>query len=54
MTHSPSSFVEALADVRLSKVFNPYSDLCDLHDEPDSATRRRHNLELSLAAAVEL
>lgn len=54
MSHSAAGFVEALSDVRLDNVFNPYSDLCELHDEPDAAARRRRNLELSLAAAIEL
>lgn len=54
MTELPSSFVKALAEIQLPHVFNPYADHCDLHDEPDAAARRRSNLELSLAAAIEL
>jgi len=54
MTASPESFVDALAKVRLEHVFNPYADFCDLHDKVDAPERRRQNLELSLAAAIEL
>ena len=54
MIESPASFVDALAEVRLEHVFNPYADFCALHDETDAATRRRCNLELSLAAAIRL
>ncbi len=53
MSHSASSFVDALASIRLDNVFNPYTDLCELYDKPDAASRRRRNLELSLAAAIE-
>lgn len=48
------AFTDALSSVQLENVFNPYADLCELHDRPDSAVRRRQNLELSLLKAMEL
>lgn len=48
------AFTDALSSVQLDNVFNPYADLCELYDRPDSAIRRRQNLELSLSKAVEL
>lgn len=54
MRISRSNFVDALAEIKLENVFNPYLDVCPLHDEIDAASRRRRNLEVSIAAAVEL
>lgn len=54
MTASPEQFVDALAGIQLKNVFNPYRDLCDLHDRPDAVSRRRRNLELGLTAAVDM
>ena len=48
------AFTEALSRVHLDNVFNPYADVCELHDRPDAAARRRQNLELSLSRALEL
>ena len=47
-------FVEALCKIQLDAVFNPYVDHCPIFDREDAALRRRHNLERSLSAAVEL
>lgn len=41
---SPASFVSQLASIRLSDVFNPYSDVCSVHDKPNAAAIRRKNL----------
>lgn len=39
------SFVEALSQVYLDDVFNPYRDICGDHDHPESPAIRRFNLE---------
>ena len=49
---SPKEFVNALAAIRLSGVFNPYDDHCAVHDRVDAATRRRQNLENYITAAL--
>lgn len=51
---TPSQFVEALADVRLANVFNPYTDRCDLNDLRDGPARRRRNVQTYLSQAIEL
>jgi hypothetical protein len=51
---SPSSFVKDLASVALANVFNPYSDVCDVHDKVDAPAARRGNLRSLLAASIEL
>lgn len=48
----PKEFVEALADVKLPSVFNPYCDTCKISDRPDAARVRRRNLKLFLDAAL--
>lgn len=50
---TPKSFVAALADTRLPSVFNPYSDVCPVHDRNDAAKLRRRNLERFLDAALD-
>ena len=50
---TPRSFVAALADTRLPSVFNPYSDVCPVHDRDDAAKLRRRNLERFLDAAID-
>lgn len=50
---TPKSFVAALADTRLPSVFNPYSDVCPVHDRYDAAKLRRRNLERFLDAALD-
>jgi uracil-DNA glycosylase len=50
---TPGRFVDALAQVRLPHVFNPYADCCELHDRADAARRRKNNLELFLHAALD-
>lgn len=47
-------FVAELATVRLDSVFNPYSDICPVHDHRDSARIRCSNLREFLAGSVEL
>lgn len=50
---TPRSFADALADTALESVFNPYSDHCPLHDQPDAAYVRKRNLVRCLEAAIE-
>lgn len=39
--------------MRLSAVFNPYTDYCEVHDRSDAARLRRRNLQLFLEAAID-
>lgn len=50
---TPREFVTVLSEARLPSVFNPWSDVCPVHDRHDAAARRRNNLEQMLAAALE-
>lgn len=51
---SPESLVHALSEIRLPNVFNPYADICEVHDKPNAAAARRSNLISFLRAAREL
>lgn len=51
---TPSSFVQALAAIRLPNVFNPYADTCPVHDRQDAAAVRRRSLRTLLAASQSL
>lgn len=44
------TFVTRLASVKISNVFNPYCDRCEVHDLADAARIRRRNLETILNA----
>lgn len=44
------TFVDRLAEVEISNVFNPYRHRCDVHDLEDAAQIRRRNLEAVLTA----
>jgi hypothetical protein len=50
----PREFVEALAEVRLPHVFNPYADRCEIHDLRDAPDLRRRNLTNYLTRATDL
>lgn len=50
---TPSSFVDALANLRFDNAFNPYAQSCPDHDGNDAAAIRRRNLELVLGAAIK-
>lgn len=50
---TPTSFVEEIAALALPDAFNPYRDICPLHDQRDAAARRRSNLRRCLEAALE-
>ena len=47
------AFVDRLASVEISSVFNPYRDHCEIHDLVDAPRIRRHNLEAVLGARRE-
>lgn len=51
---SPSSFVADLAMVSLPNVFNPYSDICPIHDREDAPSTRRQNLRTYLVAIADI
>ncbi|WP_421953643.1 uracil-DNA glycosylase [Polaromonas sp.] len=51
---TPKSFVDELASVSLTDVFNPYSDRCSTFDLPDGPALRRRNLRRYLTAIEAL
>lgn len=51
---NPASFVRALAGLRQHNVFNPYADVCPIHDLSNAAAFRRKNLRSYLAAAKSI
>jgi hypothetical protein len=48
---TPASFVKELAAISLNNVFNPYADVCAVHDRATAAASRRKNLRSYLSAA---
>lgn len=51
---TPQSFVHEMAGIELPNVFNPYSDVCDVHDKANAPVTRRRNLRLLLTSAKQL
>ena len=51
---TPAAFVKALAAFSLDNVFNPYADVCAVHDRADAAESRRRNLRTYLAASAQI
>lgn len=51
---TPTTFVRALAAVRLPNVFNPYADTCEVYDQGNAPAVRRRNLRALLTAAQVL
>lgn len=51
---TPTTFVRALASIRLDNVFNPYADTCPVYDRADAAAVRRRGLRTLLGAAQSL
>lgn len=49
-----SRFIGELASVSLANVFNPYSDICPLHDLPRAPQLRRKNLQSILQYLLEV
>ncbi len=50
---TPRAFANALAELHLPAVFNPYRDVCPYHDRADAAAVRRRNLRRCLEAALD-
>jgi uracil-DNA glycosylase len=50
---TPAKFVAALADYELAGVFNPYAEVCPVHDRADAPKRRRANFSGFLKAALD-
>lgn len=48
------SFAKSLAEIALENVFNPYANICSIHDREDAAIIRRRNLSSYLIAAQAL
>ncbi len=48
------ALVDGLASIKLTNVFNPYVDICPVHDRQDAPTARRANLLSLLKAAKRL
>lgn len=51
---TPTTFVKALAAIRLPDVFNPYADTCMVYDQAEAPAIRRRNLRTLLSAAQVL
>lgn len=49
-----SEFIDALTELELPSVFNPYRDRCTVYDYPDAAERRRRNLRNYIEAVRHL
>ncbi|MCE0924104.1 hypothetical protein LU673_29495 [Pseudomonas alloputida] len=49
---TPTAFVNALSELKLDNVFNPYADTCPVHDRADAVASRRRNLRGYLKAAA--
>lgn len=47
-------FVKSLASISLANVFNPYADVCGLHDQPQAPAARRRNLKTFLTCVEAL
>lgn len=50
---NPEDFVNALADIQSSNIFNPYKECCSTHDQPNAPTARRNILFEILSAACQ-
>jgi hypothetical protein len=51
---NPTAFVNALSELKLDNVFNPYADKCPVHDRSDAVSARRRNLRGYLEAATDI
>jgi hypothetical protein len=51
--NTPKTFANAIAQMSMPGVFNPYHDCCPVHDRVDAARVRKHNLVLCLEAALD-
>lgn len=50
---TPDQFVRALASTHLPAVFNPWGELCEIHDLKDAAETRRGNFAKFLRASLD-
>lgn len=50
---TPASFVDALSTVNLENTFNPYKDICEIHDVQEAVEHRRRNLKRCLESALD-
>lgn len=50
---TPASFVDALSTIELENTFNPYRDICAIHDAQDAVERRCRNLRRCLESALD-
>ena len=51
---TPELFVENIASLSFRGVFNPYRDVCPIHDTEESPDMRRKNLLGFLRTALEI
>jgi hypothetical protein len=51
VVNTPQDFVHRLAEIQMPLVFNPYKDVCPIHDLPDAPIIRQRNLVQWLEAA---
>lgn len=51
---NPTAFVNALSELKLDNVFNPYADTCPVHDRSDAVSARCRNLRGYLKAAAAI
>ncbi|WP_454828098.1 uracil-DNA glycosylase [Pseudoxanthomonas wuyuanensis] len=51
---TPAAFVKALTAFSLDNVFNPYADVCAVHDRADATESRRRTLRTYLAASADI
>jgi hypothetical protein len=49
---SAAEFVKELSQERFPSVFNPYSDICNVYDQPNAGEIRRRNLTAAITAAL--
>lgn len=49
----PAEFIESLRGLNFENTFNPYSDLCAVHDLDDAPRQRSRMLQLMLESAIE-
>jgi hypothetical protein len=47
-----AAFIEALVEIKLENIFNPYRDVCPHCDQPNAPAIRRANLTQVLTAAI--
>src|SRR5947207_1219185 len=50
----PARFASSLRDLKFENTFNPYSDLCEVHDLEDAPVRREKALLGMLEAAANV